>query len=68
MSYSMPYVFSEGRDPVMRAFLVLAAVFPTIAVILRFWSRALLPNTSNEKPISRFWWDDWMVLLATVRS
>lgn len=50
--------------PVVRGAVVLAVVCTIIAlisVLLRFWSRALLPKDGS----TRFSWDDWLALAAT---
>jgi hypothetical protein len=65
MVYTEP-VLLTGREASIRALFIIMAILPTIAVILRLWSRALLPGSSHERPMSRYWWDDWTVILATV--
>ncbi|KAF7864459.1 hypothetical protein EAF04_006593 [Stromatinia cepivora] len=41
--------------------LIPGTVLPVVAVSLRFWSRYV--NSTVDKK-SRFWWDDWLVLIA----
>ncbi|KAI9714015.1 MAG: hypothetical protein M1820_000745 [Bogoriella megaspora] len=54
--------------PRLRAICIATIIIPTVAVILRFWSRALLPRdpTPMSKVKSRFWWDDWTILAALI--
>lgn len=52
----------ENRSPGLRAFQIVMIIIPTIAIILRFWSRYL---AFSKKP-PRFWWDDWVALMALV--
>ncbi|PLB51343.1 hypothetical protein P170DRAFT_382755 [Aspergillus steynii IBT 23096] len=49
---------------VLRALVIVMLVIPTVAVLLRFWSRAMLPGFSST-PV-RFWWDDWTALIAAM--
>lgn len=51
------------RSPHMRALLIVMAILPTIAIALRFWSRAIQPTKGT---FPHFWWDDWAALLAAV--
>ncbi|RAL67379.1 hypothetical protein DID88_008135 [Monilinia fructigena] len=41
--------------------LIPGTVLPVVAVVLRFWSRSV--NSPVDRK-SRFWWDDWLVLIA----
>lgn len=45
--------------------LITGTVLPVVAVALRFWSRYV--NSPVDKR-SRFWWDDWLILIALVSS
>lgn len=45
-----------------RAYCIIWMIISIIAVMLRFWSRAL--SSSPYSP--RFWWDDWCALIALV--
>lgn len=47
----------------MRALLIVMAILPTIAIALRFWSRAIQPTKGT---FPHFWWDDWAALLAAM--
>lgn len=53
---------SSGNS--LRAFDIAMIVTSTLAVALRFWSRAL-PRASIH---ARFWWDDWMIVVALLFS
>ncbi|KAL6716059.1 hypothetical protein ACLMJK_007021 [Lecanora helva] len=44
----------------LRAFDIAMIVLPTVAVVLRFWSRALPRGVKGH----RFWWDDWVIFLT----
>ncbi|QKX55356.1 uncharacterized protein TRUGW13939_02448 [Talaromyces rugulosus] len=57
---------SENRGPPMRTLLIAMIVLPTVAVLLRFWSRTLLPATGRLQSVGKFWWDDWSALVAAV--
>lgn len=48
----------EDRGPGLRVFCACLIVFSTVALVLRFWSRALTPG-----PI-KFWYDDLLALIA----
>ena len=53
----------------LQSFQIVMIIFPTIAVALRFWSRALLPRRIEAPPGAkafRFWWDDWFALFSLV--
>jgi hypothetical protein len=52
----------DDRGPALRAYTITWMVLPAIALVLRFWSRAL--STSSKGGRSKFWWDDWTALLA----
>lgn len=54
---------AENRTNGLRVFQIILIILPTIAIILRFWSRAL----AFRGKVRRFWWDDWTALLALVR-
>ncbi|KAJ2997562.1 hypothetical protein NUW58_g616 [Xylaria curta] len=51
------------RGPAFRAFIIVFLVVMVFAISLRFCSRALSTASQNK---SRFWWDDWLALAATV--
>ncbi|KAK1147218.1 hypothetical protein N8T08_001957 [Aspergillus melleus] len=55
---------SDDQRPALRALMIIMLITPIFAVILRFWSRAMLPGFSST-PV-RFWWDDWTALLAAM--
>ena len=52
----------EDWGPSLRAYTIVLIVVSTLAVALRFWSRAVVPTAKA----SRFWWDDWTILVAWV--
>ena len=60
---------SDDLGARLQTLLTVMAILPTIAIIIRFWSRALLPEMSSmhSRPM-RFWWDDWTALVTAVRS
>ena len=49
----------------LRGFDIAMIIIPTVAVALRFWSRALSGHASKDRV---FWWDDWTALMALVRT
>jgi hypothetical protein len=54
----------ENRAPPYSAFLIVMTVVVVIAIVVRFWSRAL---AASEKRLTfRYWWDDWLALAAVV--
>ncbi|KAI2640424.1 hypothetical protein GGS26DRAFT_538109 [Hypomontagnella submonticulosa] len=55
---------SDDRGPPFRAYTIVMMVIPVVAVSLRLWSRAL--NMSVGRHSTRFWWDDWVAILATL--
>jgi hypothetical protein len=54
----------ENRAPPYSAFLIVMTVVVVIAIIVRFWSRALA--VSEKRLTLRYWWDDWLALAAVV--
>ncbi|KAI0971882.1 hypothetical protein F4678DRAFT_432407 [Xylaria arbuscula] len=64
-SPQLPLGSLEDRGPPFRDFLISLTTISTLATVLRFWSRSL--NRPRLKR-SRFWWDDWVALTATVGS
>lgn len=53
----------QDRGPGLRIMCIVMIILPTIATVLRFGSRALLPAKGR---FPRFWWDDWIVLATLV--
>lgn len=56
----------ENRAPSYQAFLIVMTVLVVIAIVVRFWSRALA--APEGRLVSRYWWDDWLALAAVVSS
>ncbi|KAI1747579.1 hypothetical protein F4782DRAFT_535240 [Xylaria castorea] len=54
---------TDDLGPAFRAVIVIFLVVSVLVISLRFWSRALSTVSQNK---SRFWWDDWLALAATV--
>jgi hypothetical protein len=54
----------ENRGPPYQAFLIVMTVVVIIAIVIRFWSRALAAPEGRVTP--RYWWDDWVALAAVV--
>jgi hypothetical protein len=48
----------------LRAALIVYLVVAVVAVLLRFWSRALAASHTTPDGSARFWWDDWFALAA----
>lgn len=59
---------SENKQNNLRSLLVAMIVLPTVVVAIRFWSRYLSPAFSISHMPTRFWWDDWTALTATVSN
>ncbi|KAI1141436.1 hypothetical protein F5Y05DRAFT_261382 [Hypoxylon sp. FL0543] len=57
-----PGLASENRGPGLRAFNIVMIIIVVAATALRFVSRAL--GSSGPRQEHRFWWDDWVSLLA----
>ncbi|KAI0181681.1 hypothetical protein GGR52DRAFT_584079 [Hypoxylon sp. FL1284] len=57
-----PELASENRGPGLRAFNIIMIVIVVTAILLRFLSRTL--GSSGSRQEYRFWWDDWVALLA----
>lgn len=51
----------ETRAPGIVACAVVMIIISSLAVIFRFWSRAVAASL-------RFWWDDWLILATLVTS
>lgn len=50
----------------LRALLITMIILPTVIILIRAWSRALLPVDPTARIASRFWWDDWTAFIAAV--
>jgi hypothetical protein len=59
---------NESQQGNLRMLLIAMAIVPTIVVLIRAWSRALLPVSAVSKIPTKFWWDDWAAFVAAVRS
>ena len=55
---------SNPRGEHLAAYTATFMALATLAIILRFWSRAL----PTDKRASRFWWDDWTALAGLVSN
>ncbi|KAI9648300.1 hypothetical protein NHQ30_002932 [Ciborinia camelliae] len=49
---------SQDISPSIMNLCIVMIVFSTLAIVLRFWSRALIEG------IQKFWWDDWLALFT----
>lgn len=58
----------EDKQKQLWDLLIAMIILPTVVILVRFWSRALLPTLSVSKLPMRFWWDDWTALAAAVSS
>ncbi|KAM7212109.1 hypothetical protein V8F06_012509 [Rhypophila decipiens] len=56
-----PALLSGDRGPSVVAVAVIGIVVSTLAVVMRFWSRAVASNVV-------LWWDDWAMLMTVVFS
>lgn len=55
---------NDNQGPALRTLLIVVIIIPTLVIILRFWSRAILPAVTKSRSPVRFWWDDWAALVA----
>lgn len=56
----------ETKQADLRTLLIAMTVVPTIVVLIRAWSRALLPVSAMSKMPTKFWWDDWTAFAGAV--
>lgn len=54
---------NEDRSGLVYRLCIAMMVLPTVAVVIRTWSRAI----SKSPRRSRFWWDDWLCIAILVR-
>lgn len=58
---------TESKQSELRVLLITMIILPTVFVLIRAWSRALLPITPMTRIPNKFWWDDWTAFVAAVR-
>ena len=51
----------------LRVLPIAMIIVPTIVILIRAWSRALLPLSPTSRIATKFWWDDWMTFAAGVQ-
>ena len=56
---ALPIDLGADDGPMLRRLAIAMTVLSTLSIALRFWSRAVATRT-------KFWWDDWLALLAWV--
>lgn len=56
---------SVGRTPEVVPFGIPLIIIPTVAIVLRIWSRMLI-YTSGSSRARVLWWDDWLVITCLV--
>ena len=56
---------SADRAPQVVALGIPLIIIPTVAVVLRIWSRMLI-HTLGSSRVRVFWWDDWLVMMGLV--
>jgi hypothetical protein len=56
----------DEKQGALRSLLIAMTVLPTVVIIVRFWSRALLQDFTVSRMPTKFWWDDWTALAAAV--
>ncbi|KAI0378203.1 hypothetical protein F5Y04DRAFT_262681 [Hypomontagnella monticulosa] len=54
---------SDDLGPGLRAFIIVMIIITVVSLALRFWSRNLTPSAARVQ-FHRFWWDDWVALIA----
>jgi hypothetical protein len=57
---------SESKQADLRGVLKAMLVLPTVVVVIRAWSRALMQLSTHSKIPARFWWDDWTAFAGAV--
>ena len=61
----MPSSSSTDRAPQVVALAIPIIVIPTVAVVLRIWSRMLI-HTLGSSRTRVLWWDDWLIMISLV--
>lgn len=56
---------TPDRGGPLKGFFIFMVILPTVAILLRFWSRSISSGKHSSK--GRFWWDDWVALASLVR-
>ncbi|ROV87838.1 hypothetical protein VMCG_10546 [Cytospora schulzeri] len=64
MSSSKAVDLTQSKQSDLRTLLIAMVIVPTVIVIIRAWSRALLPVSPTSKIPTKFWWDDWTAFAA----
>ncbi|KAI1088028.1 hypothetical protein F5B19DRAFT_472905 [Rostrohypoxylon terebratum] len=60
-----PVGIIDERQEVLRKLFISMMVIPTVMLIIRIWNCLLIPESSmSGAQMSRFWWDDWTVIVA----
>ncbi|TGO18315.1 hypothetical protein BPAE_0387g00040 [Botrytis paeoniae] len=54
---------TADRGPSVTRLSIAMMVIVIVAIILRFWSRAVAVNSPGGEK-NHFWWDDWLALIA----
>lgn len=57
---------TKSKQPQLRVLLIAMMIVPTVVVLIRAWSRALLPVSPLTRIPTKFWWDDWMAFFGAV--
>lgn len=68
MSSAKAVDLAESKQAGLRALYIAMAIVPTVIVLVRAWSRALLPVPPTSIISTKFWWDDWTAFAAAVRG
>ncbi|KAK7744558.1 hypothetical protein SLS53_003443 [Cytospora paraplurivora] len=64
MSSATAVDLTESKQAGLRALYIAMAIVPTVIVLIRAWSRALLPVSPTSIISTKFWWDDWTAFAA----
>lgn len=57
---------SADRAPQVVALGIPFMIIPTVAVVLRIWSRMLIHTLGSSSRAHVLWWDDWLIMMGLV--
>ncbi|KAF3061499.1 hypothetical protein GL218_03013 [Daldinia childiae] len=57
---------NDTKQDELRKLLIAMMIVPTVVVLVRAWSRALMTPSAMSKTPNKFWWDDWTAFAGAV--